>query len=277
MNDEKVKHRRKKLGRGLADVSHVFLSGVSEKQTTEPGDFWLPERSLITVTSPSEIKGKTLLAANLAYGLASRGRRVKLVSDDETLISQRADRLSSDAGGALGILSLREMGLTSSRVDVDPDWVDGIASDSDLVIVEIAASDPKSAGIWRFSRLVIVIAEPGTQQMQSAYATIKQVTGSSCKIRIGLVVNLARSYDEAERCFRKISGACRQFLKINIRNYGHILFDESVEETKRQGRPLWEVSDSSIGDCMRSIVRCFVIDERAIGRRRKEVKQRSCV
>ncbi len=277
--------RVKRLGRGLADVSHVFLSGTSDERAdaAEPSDFWLPERRLIAITSGKGVRGKTLVAFGLAHGLAEKGRRVALFTDDEALLSDA--KLSPPAGGepkgkgphSLSIFELSPL-LTVLEDGVDVNQLERAADGYDVVVVEVTPQISSETLIWKLARLIIVIAEPGTRQMQAAYAMIKRLATSRAGCRIGLVVNLARDYDEAERCFRKISRACREFLKVNVRNYGYVALSDEVVRVLAGGKqPSYVWSNPLIARCFESIVRIYLIDDRAVRRRRKEVKQKSCV
>jgi len=129
--------KRRKLGRGLSEVSHIFLSGAEKnlKGTPDaPGDtapddtnkttpegvpdgmgeaLWLPDANLISITSGEKIQGKTFLAANLAFGLFTEGRSVGVVNAD----SEKPDILDmmnaapSESGDGLAIASPRFGGL----------------------------------------------------------------------------------------------------------------------------------------------------------------------
>ena len=131
--------------------------------------------------------------------------------------------------------------------------------------------------IWKFSRLVVVLAEANTEKMQASYATIKRVNSVAPNTRIGLVVNLVQSHEEAESCFRKISGVCRRFLKINLRNYGHIVHSGTVNEAYQRAVPLIRAfPESRAATCISSILGLIVMDESAIAKRRREVKAEEC-
>ena len=117
--------RRRKLGRGLSEVSHIFLSGA-EKNLKESVDrdpdnapngapdgtgeaLWLPDANLISITSGEKIQGKTLLAANLAFGLFTEGRSVGIVNADSEKpdILDMTGAVPSESGDGLAIASPR--------------------------------------------------------------------------------------------------------------------------------------------------------------------------
>jgi flagellar biosynthesis protein FlhG len=145
------------------------------------------------------------------------------------------------------------------------------------VFVDTSPKGGTSDLIWKIARLVVVIAEPDTDRMRASYATIKRVNSASPEGRVGLVVNMAKGHDEAEQCFRKISGVCRRFLKINLRNYGHIVFSDRVAEVCERAEPLIRAwPGSGAARCVNSILRLIVMDESAIAKRRREVRVKEC-
>jgi flagellar biosynthesis protein FlhG len=124
---------------------------------------------------------------------------------------------------------------------------------------------------------VIVLTEPAIDTMRSSYVAIKRVNSAAPGVRIGLVVNRAASYAEGEQCFRKISGVSRDFLKINLRNYGIIMRDQAAKQAGERKVPLLgSFPESKASECVESITRLILMDESAIARRRTEVRPEEC-
>lgn len=313
MNDQRgERHKpRRKLGRGLSDVSHVFLSGAkppqpegetsgltqdleiraleAEDAPTE-SSVWLPDATYISVTSGERVRGKSLLSANLAFSLRSKGYRVTLVNadpDQPDVLSitgcveggMRADSLvTNEAFGDLPVVTIyggrrspRESGLEVNEPLV------AAGREARLVVSDTSPLADTSYGIWRLSSLVIVITEPEIDSMRSGYVTIKRVHSAAPGTRIGLIVNRAASQAEGEQCFRKISGVSRDFLKINLRNYGIIMRDQVAKHAGERKVPLLGAfPDSKASECVESITRLILMDESAIARRRTEVRPVEC-
>ena len=291
------KRRRRKLGRGLSDISHVFLSGAAPpKVEGEPDgypDLWAPEVDILSITSGEGVRGKTFLAANVAFGLSLAGYRLALVSADPgkpdifditgaVPAGGDSDALKSNPGFG----GIPEADLVKAP---GPDFGSGIESmptagaiekmalRGQRVIVDTSPTAKPSLTIWKHARLVLVIAEPGSEGMKSSYVTIQRVHSGSPAVRIGLVVNLAGNRNEADRCYRKLSNVCRRFLKTNLRNYGYIVRSEAVEKSCRKAVPLArEYPESRITKCIDYIVRLIVMDQLAIARRRREVTVKPC-
>jgi flagellar biosynthesis protein FlhG len=289
----------RKLGRGLSQVSHVFLSGVerqaeesqekdleakAEATLSEIEDFayWMPDAGLISVTSGDGVRGKTLIAGNLGVGLYWQGRRVAVINADsgkpDILDITRDTITASLEPDAIPDQKFGSM----TAVDLD-DGVGGLgeieaaARQAQFVIIDTGPRAQAGPIIWKLARLVIVLTEPTTTKMRASYAAIKRVYSLWPEGRIGLVVNMAKGHDEAEQCFRKISSACRHFLKTNLRNYGYVNHSDAVKEASEKTVPLIRAfPESKAARCIDSILRSIVMDESAIAKRRREVTLREC-
>jgi flagellar biosynthesis protein FlhG len=292
---ERLKGERR-LGRGLSQVSHVFLSAAEKpeekRQDADDVCLWMPDASYISVTSGERVRGKTLLAANLAFGLLHRGRTVAMVNADSgkpdllditgSTYSDEDARLarSNKAFGSLLAVDVFRAVGPSQGVDGASSPLHGIelaARQAQSVVIDTSPWAMPSQAIWRLARLVIVLSEPGVEEMRSSYATIKKIHSRSPAIRIGLVVNKVRSYAEADRVFRKISSVCRGFLKINPRNYGFIIHDALVDNACERMAPLGQAfPESEAARCINSILGLIMMDESAVLKRRTEVTVTEC-
>jgi flagellar biosynthesis protein FlhG len=289
----------RKLGRGLSQVSHVFLSGAaSEGEETElvaedAADirFWLPDARLISVTSGVGVCGKSTVAANIGFGLCERGRKVAFVDADSG--SPGIMIITGSSPAEAGHRMMRTNEAFGSMVAVGGDGeasgareagpaaavrhIEEAARQARTVLVDTSPRAESSLTVWQLARLVLVITEPATERMQASYATIKRIRSAPTRARIGVIVNKAKDHDEAEQCFRKISNVSRRFLKINTRNYGFIVHSEEVREACEMAVPLIQAFPGSrAARCMDSILALMVMDESAIARRRREVKVEAC-
>ncbi len=295
---------RRKLGRGLSDVSHIFLSGAEPRRPADGPDAdagafqdssretaaWLPDATYISITSGERVKGKSLVSANLAFSLRSRGYRVTLVNAD----SDQPDVLeltecveggapgdslmTNEAFGELPVVTI--YGGNRSPADSGLDIVEPLAAagrEARLVVSDTSPLADTSYAVWRHSSLVVVLTEPRIDSMRSSYVAIKRINAAAPAVRIGLVVNRAASPAEGGQCFRKISGVSRDFLKINLRNYGIIMRDQAAEQAGERKVPLLGAfPESKASECVESITRLILMDESAIARRRTEVRPEEC-
>ncbi len=342
----------RKLGRGLEEVSHIFLSGAEKPKEEEeqhrhgakldryrpagekrlapdhlsadspceeppPDDahLWLPSATYISITSGETARGKTLLTANLAFSLFLRGRKVAVVNADPDKPDVLDVTGSAGHGPTSGLMianqayggiaaadALSRVGSTSRDTSYGSDVpgpverpgaplrdpsgtpstaplgaIEAAAREAQVVLIDTSPWADLSRSIWTISTLCIVVAEPGAEKMRASYVAIKRIHSVSPNARIGLVLNLVRSYAHGEECFRKLADVCRKFLKINVRNYGYILYDAAVNEAFQQAVPLLTAfPDSKAGRCIDSILGLIVMDESAIARRRREVTFEGC-
>ena len=307
--------RRRKLGRGLSEVSHIFLSGAEKNLQQAPGGaldsppeedlktapdgtgeaLWLPDANLISITSGEKIHGKTFLAANLAFGLFNEGRSVGVVNAD----SEKPDILDmmsvvpSESGDGLAVASPRFGGLpvgdtfgsirpeaaeAAAGARISPlAALEAVAGRAESVIIDTSPWAEPGRVVWSVAGLTLIVVRTGSEAMQAAYVTVKRVRNTSPVGRIGLVVNMASSRTEANKCFRKMSEVCRRFLKTNIRDYGYIVQSEMAGEACRKALPLAQAyPESEATKCIHSILKLIMMDESAIARRRREVTFKTC-
>jgi flagellar biosynthesis protein FlhG len=295
---------RRKLGRGLSEVSHIFLSGAEprlpsgdaecesgalEEAQQEPST-WLPDATYISITSGERVKGKSFVSANLAFSLRARGYRVTLLNADSDqpdvlALTECAEGgvlgdslLTNEAFGELPVVTI--YGGKRNPGDSGLDIMEPLAAagrESRLVIADTSPLADTSYTIWRHSSLVVVLTDPYMDGMRSSYVAVKRIHAAAPGVRIGLVVNNASSHAEGGQCFRKISGVSRDFLKINLRNYGIIMRDQAAKQAGERKVPLLGAfPESKASECVESIARLILMDESAIARRRTEVRPEEC-
>ena len=104
--------------------------------------------------------------------------------------------------------------------------------DLDFLLIDTAAgiSDNVMEMLKLAERIVLVTSlEPSA--IVDAYALTKVLTGTDAGKDIGVVINSARSAEEASVAFRQIETATRRFLKRSVSYYGHITDDPAVRES----------------------------------------------
>ena len=344
----------RKLGRGLSEVSHLFLSGADKRRAGSPGSpnvrasdaheadrerdrdraasdarLWLPRALYLSVTSGENVRGKTLLSANVAYALATSGRRIAIVNADPDrpdiadMIGSSSDApeggpyVGSNWWGSLAVTDAvarsplpeppKELifppppgfpigaveeelttpvppgtAVSAGSATQDPKELalralEAAGRGAQIVVADTSPCEEASRTIWQVATLAIVVAEPGSEKMRSTYITVKRIHAANPCARIGLVLNCVRSYADGEDCFRKLAEVCREFLKINPRNYGYILHSPVVNEAYQRATPLVKAfPDSKAAKCVDAITGLIMMDESAIAKRRREVTFEEC-
>ena len=213
--------------------------------------------TVLAITSGKGGVGKTNVTINVAIAMARLGLRVGVLDADFGLgnvdvllgISPVAHVGHVVAGekrlqdvlvrGPHGITiipagsGLQSMtSLSGAQRDRLLAALDLACRDLDFLLIDTAAgiSDNVMDMLKLAERIVLVTSlEPSA--IVDAYALTKVLTGTDAGKDIGVVINGARSAEEASVAFRQIETATRRFLKRSVSYYGHITDDPAVRES----------------------------------------------
>ena len=233
-----------------------------------------PRAPWITVTGGKGGVGKTLIAVNLAIGIARAGYRTLLVDIDPGLAnvdvhlrlapknnledltegSCTPQQAVFHAPGNIGVLCGRS---GSTRLADDPDFVtaalDAIqrtATDFDVVICDTGAGIGRSVleTAGRSDQL-IAVTTPEPAAVTDAYALSKLLILREMPIP-RLLVNQVRSRDEAMRTAGRLSTVCERFLETKLDLVGWLRKDSLLEHSVRDQRPF---AISGVGPVMEDL------------------------
>jgi len=228
-----------------------------------PVSFHRPSRRTIAILSGKGGVGKTNLAANLAIALARRGRRILLVDGDLSLAnvdllmgviprftmehvlsgektleeivveSYAGIRLIPAASGVQELANLddfrRECLFRSlSRLDENVDLIlidagSGIARN--VTSLALAADD------------ALIVTTPEPTAFSDAYAAVKVLAASGAARPPKIVVNMARSAEEAREIHARIRKVSEQFLDLSPEDWGFVYEDPAVAKAVRNQEP----------------------------------------
>lgn len=236
-----------------------------------------PRKPVICICSGKGGVGKTMLAANLAITLARRGRGPVLIDADlgtpnaDLVLGLHPARRFDPARSAVTAPDLSACiiraydglrfvpGASASTLVPDP----SVEQCRELVraafelspapgMVLIDAGAGVGRGVLHFSAvatLVVVVATPDPTSIADAYAMLKLVhrfrTGPNAGRSTGIVVNQARSEDEAASTFDRLSLCAQRFLDSTPLNLGWIPSDEAAGISVRRRVPLVVASAES--------------------------------
>jgi len=126
---------------------------------------------------------------------------------------------------------------------------------ADLIFVDTAAGIGKNTINFAVAAdEVVVVTTPEPTAITDAYATIKTIIRGKGHGRIRLVVNMARSKQEATRVADRIVSVVRQFLRVEIDRLGFVLADENVQTAVRRRRPFaLEFPSTPATYCLRAL------------------------
>lgn len=215
---------------------------------------------VIAVTSGKGGVGKTNIAANLAYLFSTQGKRVLLLDADAGLANidvllgiaprynlchvLRGEKSLSEVvvrgpGGVMivpaasGIQEMAELSRGHKMTLIEE--LECFGEKPDIMVIDTAAGINGNVTYFNMAaNEIIVVLSPDPTSLTDAYALIK-VLNRGYAIRDFLVmVNLARSAEEALRVFRRLSAATDRFLDLRVEYLGYVGYDRTVTESVRQ-------------------------------------------
>ncbi len=229
----------------------------------------LPEcPRVISITSGKGGVGKTNVVANLAFAFSRMGRKVLVLDADLGLANidvllgltpqytiehflrgekSLSEILTKGPGGmsilpaSSGVYELVNLSETEKLFLLNE--VDLIADEIDLLLIDTGAGI--SSNVLYFNTAAqesIVIATPEPTSITDAYALIKVLSTRFNKKDFMILINLAKSAEEAKEVFQKISRAADHFLgSLSIDYLGFLPYDEKLLSAVRNQRPVLEI------------------------------------
>ena len=208
--------------------------------------------------------GKTNVAVNLAVAMTRLNQRVALIDADfglgnvDVFLGLAPERhighlLAGEATlqeividgpgnvqivpASSGLQSLTS--LSAAQRQVLESAFATLCAERDLVLIDTASgiSDNVVATMLLASRVMLVTSvEPAA--IVDAYATAKVLHTAAPGIEIGIVVNHARTAEEAALTFKQLDVAAKRFLNRGLEYYGFISDDPAVRDAVLIQRPI---------------------------------------
>ena len=214
----------------------------------------LGKPKVISVTSGKGGVGKTLTTINLALNARRNGQRVLILDGDfglanvDVVLGLKARYNIKDVidghvtlsdiildgpqgvhvvPSGSGISSLTSLSYAQKQVLLEQ--TQSIESAYDLLLVDTGAGI--SDNVMQFNVAadqVVVVTTPEPHAMTDAYAMIKVLSEQVRNPSIHLLINQAKSADEALKVFSRISEVSQRFLQLRIMQLGHVPYDPEV-------------------------------------------------
>jgi len=229
------------------------------------------EIRVLSVTSGKGGVGKTNIAANLAY-LLSRANKKTLILDADAGLANidvilgihsrynlshvlNGERSLDEVivPGPGGILILPSASGIPEMTDLSRgqkltliDELNLYNHSLDFMLVDTAAGI--SANVMYFNmaaKEIVVVTSPEPTALTDAYALIKVLYQRHAKRRFRLIVNMARSSQEASEVCKRLARATDHFLNLTIEYLGYVVWDENVKEAVRQQKAVAEIYPNS--------------------------------
>jgi flagellar biosynthesis protein FlhG len=222
-----------------------------------------PRAQTIAVTSGKGGVGKTNLAVNLATVLASLNRKVTLLDADMGLanadiicnVQPRYNLAHVVAGqktlaevvapvpagfslvaGASGLARMADLTETDRTRLLKE--LETLQDTADVLIIDTGAGIGRNVlAFTAAADQIVVVTTPEPTAITDAYAVIKVLVRCGTQGTISVMVNQAKSRDEAKMVHERIAGVCRQFLKTDVTFGGYVVSDPSVPDSVRKRSP----------------------------------------
>lgn len=227
--------------------------------------------NVYAITSGKGGVGKTAVVANLAYTLASMGKRVLILDADLGLANIdvvfglsplynlnhffSGDRELQDVlvEGPHGIKILPAGSGIQSFMKLDArqkmrllDGLDAMHNHFDFVLIDTEAGISENVTYFNTAaQEILVVTTPDPTAITDAYALMKLLSTQYHEKKFNLVVNQIRNEDDALDVYRKLTMVANRYLDISIDYLGSIPEDRQMVEAIRKQRVMCEMFPSS--------------------------------
>lgn len=227
---------------------------------------------IIAVTSGKGGVGKTNIAVNMALALRQLSYRVALIDVDLGLANVdivlgvtpaytlghvfRGEKSLSEvivdgplglkllAGGS-GVADLAN--LNGWRLDVFIKSLDQLNQDFDFIILDTGAGIHRNVLSFVLATTeVLVVTTPEPTAITDAYGLIKVIRQRNPQAQVRLVVNMARSPNEAEMVAEKLNSVLREYVQWEVEYLGYILYETQVNKAVSEQLPVLLAYPSSM-------------------------------
>lgn len=221
----------------------------------------------ITVASGKGGVGKTNVVANLAIAMRKAGKEVLIFDADLGLsnvdilfaLSPRynirhviegrmrlADVIVEGPHGvrilpaSSGVQELTRLDEFQKRRLIEE--FESYVGEIDVLLIDTSAGISDNVAFFCIaSQEIVVVTSPEPTSFTDAYALIKVLCTRYQEKRFSVLVNSARSPEEARAVFGSLSLAANRFLNISVDYLGYIPFDSAVPEAVRAQRPFLDM------------------------------------
>lgn len=237
---------------------------------------------VISITSGKGGVGKTNLTINLAYALATMGRKVFILDADlglanidillnisppfnvEHVLSGEKDINDIIVEGPANIQILPASSGLSELAELSRDEqvklfrkLGEIDQSMDYLLVDTGAGI--ASNVLRFNATadeIILVATPEPTSMADAYSVIKILANKYHVRKFNLVTNGVSSRKEAQAVYSRLHKVVHDFLQLDLNYTGFVINDPAVTKAVRMQKPLLELyPNSPAGKCFTALAR----------------------
>lgn len=247
------------------------LRDLNSLRTGTPQTSTNQSTTVYSVTSGKGGVGKTAVCANLAYNLASAGKRVLILDADLGLanidvvfgLSPLYNMNHFFSGehplqdilvdGPLGIKILPAgSGIQNfTRLDSTQkmrllDGLDSMQHHFDFVLIDTEAGISENVTYFNTAaQEILIVTTPEPTAITDAYALMKLLSTQFQEKRFNLVVNQIRTEEDALDVYRKLTMVANRYLDISIDFLGSIPEDRQMVDSIRKQKVICELHPNS--------------------------------
>jgi cellulose biosynthesis protein BcsQ len=255
----------KRLGRGLEEISHVFLSSADDseladqqKETPIPSsekDFVPANTPTIGIMGLPETPLAIFTLANVSIELARQGHRVLVIDDDPgSLNVTRLMGLVDIESHAETIFSHAPMGVrvayrtsvlnelfsrgSENRREKCPFWPENYRQ-FDFILHHLPCRKIEETGpLLKATSLCIAMAPGDSEGMLQTYRGIKDLHRRRGNMDLGLITVTDKGEEEAALAFSRMAENVKRFLHKSITSYSYLKTGSEIDESVEEGFPL---------------------------------------
>ena len=275
----------KKLGKGLEDISYLFLSSAEENNAqkaslSRPEKKTHPEmeaatKSICLIGNDSDPRDAFLII-NLSLALARLGMRIAIVDMDEKFSClkfflgreleswEKTDPESLIKKGPLGVYLIGVNKKTFGQsLDLEKKQklifqLDKLEESVDLVLLHVMQKDLRGLNP-KFRDAIkefVVMVPPDKNKMLESYRIIKTIFSFNPLAKIGsIITNIDHMY-EIDAVYSKMSSAVKKFLDKELHKYGFLF---KVKEKMDSTANISSFYDADLTACISNIAQIIVL------------------
>lgn len=247
----------------LRNLSSIDINPCTNQETETT--------NVYSITSGKGGVGKTAVVANLAYNLASMGKRVLILDADLGLanidvvfgLSPQYNLNHFFSGdhelqdilveGPYGIRILPAGSGIQNFIKLDGqqkmrllDGLDAMQNHFDFVLIDTEAGISENVTYFNTAaQEILVVTTPEPTAITDAYALMKLLSTQYHEKKFNLVVNQIHNEDDALDVYRKLTMVANRYLDISIDFLGSIPQDRLMIDAIKQQRVISELYPSS--------------------------------
>lgn len=264
----------KRLGRGLEEISQVFISAETSPEPSEQEitgetapfpsqeSLWVRNIPTLAVMGPAGTPWGLFALTNISIELARQGHRVLVVDDDPgelnvTDLMGLVDVESTGdvifAGAAMGVkIAYRTAVLNDLLSRSSPPLEKGRSfwpepyRQFDFILCHLPLGRAQDAAtLLEGATLCMAMAGDDPEGMLQTYGGLKSLHRRHNHMELGLVIITEGDEESAARAFTKMAGNVKRFLDRSLVSYAYLKTEPAIEASIQERVPLVLNSPSS--------------------------------